>query len=196
MLFILTKLHQSLRYELLNKIAVGRQFSRGTVLFNDEENENLEQHPSEKAIDPTKDRRNPIPVETSIRYLASSAYKQTYGDEPVWKPYRRNHKGQLPPKKTRQSCVRKGFIVYGSPCPICRDEYLVLDYTNVNLLKQFISEYNGAILGYDVTNLCRRQHKRLLVAITKAKIYGLITFDVPFRAYDYSEWYKPKENLA
>jgi small subunit ribosomal protein S18b len=31
----------------------------------------------------------------------------------------------------------------------------------------------------------------LLVAIAKAKDYGFITFDVPFREYDYSLYYKP-----
>lgn len=38
------------------------------------------------------------------------------------------------------------MISTGNPCPICRDEYLVLDYRNVDLLKQFISPFNGAIL--------------------------------------------------
>ena len=41
---------------------------------------------------------------------------------------------------------RKDKITTGNPCPICRDEYLVLDYRNVELLKQFISPFNGAIL--------------------------------------------------
>lgn len=34
--------------------------------------------------DITKDRTEEIPLETSIRYLASAAYKQTYGEQPVW----------------------------------------------------------------------------------------------------------------
>lgn len=39
-------------------------------------------------------------------------------------------------------------IVTGNPCPICRDEYLVLHEKNVDLLKQFISPYTGEVLGY------------------------------------------------
>lgn len=39
------------------------------------------------APDP-KDRTNNIPVETSIRYLKSAAYKQTYGEDFVWTQYR------------------------------------------------------------------------------------------------------------
>ena len=84
------------------------------------------------------------------------------------------------------------MIATGNPCPICRDEYLVLDYRNVDLLKQFISPFNGQILGWDKTGLCRKTHFNLLLAITKAKDYGTITFDVKFREYDYEDYY-PKE---
>lgn len=33
------------------------------------------------------------------------AYKITYGNHPVWKEYRRNHKGSIPPSKTRKTCI-------------------------------------------------------------------------------------------
>lgn len=36
----------------------------------------------------TKDRTQTVPLETSLRYLKSAAYKQTYGDKPVWVQYR------------------------------------------------------------------------------------------------------------
>jgi small subunit ribosomal protein S18b len=77
----------------------------------------------------------------------------------------------------------------GNPCPICRDEYLVLDYRNVELLKQFISPFNGQVLGWDKTNLCRKKQFDLQVAITKAMDYGTITFDVKFREFDYEDYY-------
>jgi len=41
---------------------------------------------------------------------------------------------------------RQGTISTGNPCPICRDEYLVLDHRNIDLLKQFVSPFNGGIL--------------------------------------------------
>jgi small subunit ribosomal protein S18b, mitochondrial len=100
---------------------------------------------AEEPIDPAIDRTRIIPVETSIRYLNSEAYKITYGEEPVWIPYRRNFKGQHPPLKTRKTCIRAGKISTGSPCPICRDEYLILDHNNVELLKQFISKHTGEV---------------------------------------------------
>lgn len=77
----------------------------------------------------------------------------------------------------------------GNPCPICRDEYLVLDYRNLDLLKQFISPHTGEVLSYSKTGLCQKRHLQLIVAVEKAKDCGLIEYDVPFREYDYSEYY-------
>ncbi|XP_045619141.1 small ribosomal subunit protein mS40 [Procambarus clarkii] len=144
--------------------------------------------------DPTKDRSRVIPLETSLKYMKSEAYQTTYGSEPVWKKYRRNFKGGLPPRKTRKTCIRGKMISTGNPCPICRDEFLVLDYRNVNLLNQFIAEHTGAIISYQKTNLCQRRHKELQVAVEKARDYGLLTYDVPLREYDYSEYYNPAEH--
>lgn len=92
-----------------------------------------------------RDRTKIIPYETSIEYIKSAAFKSTYGDKKVWELYRRVHKGQLPKKKTRRNCINHGVIAFGSPCPVCRDEYLVLDYRNLELLKHFISEYTGEV---------------------------------------------------
>ncbi|XP_055545606.1 28S ribosomal protein S18b, mitochondrial [Wyeomyia smithii] len=147
-----------------------------------------QQSGKEAQIDP-KDRSRVIPVETSIRYLLSEAYQQTYQGEPVWKNYRRNHKGIYPPRKTRKTCIRRGKISTGNPCPICRDEYLVLDHRNLNLIKQFISGQTGKALSYQITGLCQKRHLELLVAVERALDHGMITFDVPFRQYDYSEYY-------
>ncbi|CAD6997149.1 28S ribosomal protein S18b, mitochondrial [Ceratitis capitata] len=140
------------------------------------------------------DRTKIIPVETSMRYLQSSAYKETYGDHLVWEQYRRNHKGSIPPRKTRKTCIRKGVISTGNPCPICRDEYLVLDHRNVALLRQFISPHTGEILSYSKTGLCQKKHFDLKVAILRAWDFGLITFDVPFREFDLEEYYGKVDN--
>lgn len=142
-----------------------------------------------------KDRTQLIPVETSLRYMKSAAYKQTYGTEPVWVQYRRNHKGSIPPRKTRKTCIRGGQISTGNACPICRDEYLVLHEENVALLEQFICPHTGSTLSYSKTGLCQKSHEKLVVAIERAKDIGSITYDVPFRHYDYSEYYnQPKNN--
>lgn len=40
------------------------------------------------AVPDAKDRTKVVPVETSMRYLKSTAYKTTYGDDYVWTQYR------------------------------------------------------------------------------------------------------------
>jgi len=154
--------------------------------YSDEKSEENEE--SKKAVDSAKDRSKVIPVDVSIQYMKSSAYEKTYGADPVWTHYRRNFKGQIPPRKTRKRCIRSSKISTGNPCPICRDEYLVLHPKNVELLKQFISPHTGETLSYRTTGLCQRRHRELLVAIMQAKDLGVITFDLPFQEYDYSEY--------
>ncbi|XP_059470382.1 small ribosomal subunit protein mS40 [Neocloeon triangulifer] len=146
-----------------------------------------------KQRDPTKARDQVIPVETSIEYLESEAYQITYGANPVWKEYRRNFKGHYPPPKTRKTCIRQEEISTGNPCPICRDEYLVLDYRNIKLLQQFICPHTGAVLSYSKTGLCQKKHRELLVAVERARDCGFLTFDVQHREYNYSEYIKIKQ---
>ncbi|XP_013774554.1 uncharacterized protein LOC106459478 [Limulus polyphemus] len=163
------------------------------ILFGEEEEQvkegDVETASSEDTENDPKDRRKVIPPETSKRYLKSKAYAETYGSEPVWTRYRRNFKGQYPPRKTRKTCIRSGKISTGNPCPICRDEYLVLHHTNTELLEQFVSPHTGQVYDANKTGLCQKKQKELIVAVEKAKDWGLITFDVPFREYDYSEYY-------
>ncbi|XP_075992152.1 mitochondrial ribosomal protein S18B [Anticarsia gemmatalis] len=177
----------SLHIRSMLKRVVLADFRTNIRFYSDQTEEPTEE---QTPIDPTKDRTKIIPVETSIKYLQSKAYEQTYGDKAVWVLYRRNHKGGFAPRKTRKSCVRNGVISTGNPCPICRDEYLVLDHRNTKLLEQFISEYTGGVLDAFKTGLCQKKHKELLVAIERAWDQGLLTYDVPFRVYDYSLYNK------
>ncbi|GAB1866023.1 Small ribosomal subunit protein mS40 [Camponotus japonicus] len=181
------------RANLTHKLDSTRSIISSYPRYSDADNtrEEITTEEESSTVDTSKVAQVPIiPVETSIKYMSSDAYKQTYGDHLVWKLYKRNHKGQIPPKKTRRTCIRHGVISTGNPCPICRDEYLVLDHRNVKLLEQFINKYNGDILSYSQTGICQKRHKQLLVAISRAKDYGTITFDVPIRHYNYSEWNK------
>nr|XP_033325979.1 28S ribosomal protein S18b, mitochondrial-like isoform X2 [Megalopta genalis] len=169
------------RNSLTKKVIPVRSLHSSFVLFDEEK-------AVEEQSSLSKDRSQIIPVETSIEYLQSKAYKQTYQNFPVWKFYKRNFKGQFPPRKTRRTCIRNSVISTSSPCPICRDEYLIVDYRNVELLKQFICEHSGEIICYTKTGLCQNAHNKLLVAILKARDYGLLTFGVPFKYYNYYEW--------
>ncbi|CAJ1083622.1 28S ribosomal protein S18b%2C mitochondrial [Xyrichtys novacula] len=60
-------------------------------------------------------------------YLDSEEYTDRYGSGPVWAGYRRNHKGGIPPQKTRKTCIR-GDKVSGNPCPICRDPNVMIHH--------------------------------------------------------------------
>lgn len=102
-------------------------------------------HMYKRLVGTPRDRTKVIPFEKSIEYLQSGSYKATYGDKKVWELYRRVHKGQLPKTLTRKTCIRSKVVVTGSPCPICRDEYLILDHRNLELLKQFISPFTGEV---------------------------------------------------
>lgn len=166
-------------------------------------------------IDPAKDRSVKIDVETSIRYLKSRAFKETYGQSLVWELYRRNHKGGFAPRKTRRACIKRDIITTGSPCPICRDQYLVLHHNNLELLHQFISPHTGEVsvlsdvaclrrphlmrslyvfdfqlLSYEKTNLCQKAHRDLTVAFLRAHDRGLVQLPVEIRQYDYAQYYK------
>ncbi|NXV53602.1 RT18B protein, partial [Uria aalge] len=106
-------------------------------------------------------------------------YRITYGDRPVWHGYRRNHKGAVPPQRTRKACVRKGKRV-GNPCPICRDRNLHVDFRNVKLLDQFICPHSGVVFHPTHTGVCMKQHKLLTKAITQAQDHGLLWLHVPY----------------
>ncbi|CAL8106026.1 unnamed protein product [Calicophoron daubneyi] len=141
---------------------------------------------------------SPVDLATSLAYMESDVYKQTYRGKPVWFYYRRNFKGHYAPPRTRSNCVVGKKLVSSNPCPICRDEYLVVDYRNLSLLRQFINPVTSEILTPALTGVCQHQHKRLLLEIEKAQDIGTIEVWLPFRLYDYSEYYNylPPEQLS
>jgi len=144
----------------------------------------------QKYYDP-KDRTRVISVDLSIKYMESLAYRTTYGSDPVWRHYRRNMKGgNLYIPKTRETCIRWGRVETASPCPICRDQYLVVDYRNVALLQQFLDPYSGALIDTFRTGLCQFQWRRLQIHIQKAKDYGLLNVDAPQHEYEDTHLYK------
>ncbi|XP_018416146.1 PREDICTED: 28S ribosomal protein S18b, mitochondrial [Nanorana parkeri] len=122
-------------------------------------------------------------------YLASTEYVERYGESLVWANYRRNHKGHIPPQKTRKKCIRAGKAC-GNPCPICRDQKLYVDYRNIQLLEQFICPYTGTVHDPTRTGVCMEQYKKLVKAITDAQDHGLLPVtilhnDVTFGDYSY-----------
>ncbi|KAK5854542.1 hypothetical protein PBY51_004728 [Eleginops maclovinus] len=121
-------------------------------------------------------------------YLESEEYIERYGTNPVWAGYRRNHKGGIPPQKTRKTCIR-GDKVCGNPCPVCRDPNIVVHHQNVKLLQQFISPQTGMLYDPTRTGVCMSQQKKLTAAVGTARDHGLLPFQIPyveFSGEDYS----------
>ncbi|XP_068455203.1 small ribosomal subunit protein mS40 [Clinocottus analis] len=121
-------------------------------------------------------------------YLESEDYIEKYGTNPVWESYRRNHKGGIPPQKTRKTCIR-GDKICGNPCPVCRDPNIIIHHQNVKLLQQFISPHTGMVLDPTRTGVCMKQQKKLHEAINTAKNHGFLPFQIPFVEFsgaDYS----------
>lgn len=112
------------------------------------------------------------------KYLDSEEYQTRYGSRPIWADYRRNHKGGIPPQRTRKTCIRKNKVA-GNPCPICRDHKLHIDFRNVKLLEQFVCAHTGVIFHAPYTGVCMKQHKKLTQAIQKARDRGLLSYHIP-----------------
>lgn len=136
------------------------------------------------------DRRVKVDYKDSIAYLESEAFKKTYGGELIWKLYRRNHKNQMPSKNTRPNCInQEGFLMTSYPCPICRDEYLVLHPLNTKLLEQFIDSHSGKTLTPYEHSLCQKQYRNLIIALHQARDLGTVKMNLPERYYNYDEYY-------
>jgi small subunit ribosomal protein S18b len=180
-----------------------RLFNTSQILSSDSSNESSDSDDEnkdeidsdeflQKYLDP-KDRTRVISPELSIKYFESTAYKSTYGDDPIWKHYRRNYDGKKgykgrPPVRTRETCIRQGKISTGSPCPVCRDEYIVIDYRHVALLNQFLDDYTGRVMEPYKTGICQKQWRKLQIALEKAHDYGLLDLDVPAVEYNMEEY--------
>ncbi|CAH8438523.1 unnamed protein product [Schistosoma guineensis] len=134
---------------------------------------------------------------TSVEYFNSDVFRNTYKGKPVWFYYRRNYKGHFPSSITRKNCVHFGKFVSSNPCPICRDEYLVLSHRHIELLKQFINPDTLEIFPLSKTGICRHQYKILQHEVEKARDLGLIQTWLPFYLYNYHDYYDylPKDQL-
>ena len=92
-----------LQKPMLKPLMVSRDFSTNTVLqsSNEAEEDTEEKEEDEddaldsdkqfvlKYLDP-KDRSRVIAPEISMKYMESVAFATTYGNDPIWKKYRRN----------------------------------------------------------------------------------------------------------
>jgi len=99
----------------------------------------------------------------------------------IWQGYRRNFKGQFPPKKPRKKCIRYDRVL-GNPCPLCQLK-IESDYdphfTDIEILEQFISPHTWEMLDHTTTGLCKKQQDGVVAAIAKARLHGYMPFTLP-----------------
>ncbi len=77
--------------------------------------------------------------------------------------------GSGPGGPAKRRYVRKKF------CRFCAEKDLQLDYKNVYLVKQFVSE-RGKIVPRRISGTCASHQRKLTVEIKKARIVALIPF--------------------
>ncbi|KXJ19675.1 28S ribosomal protein S18b, mitochondrial [Exaiptasia diaphana] len=126
-----------------------------------------------------------IPEHTSDlkKLTIDDIMKEWQDSKPIWSGYRRNHKGQIPQKRTRLRCttVSKKLLTQ-NPCPICRvrvNKNYEMDSKDVVFLTQFISPHSGEVLDNNKTGVCRQQQKKLIKSIEEAKNQGNLPFTIP-----------------
>lgn len=136
------------------------------------------------------DRRIKVDYKDSMNYLESEAYQKTYQGAYVWQYHKRNYKGPLRNDGSRPNCVNEeGFLDTSYPCPICRDEYLVIHPENTKLISQFINPHTGTLMRVREHGLCQHQYRNLIIAIFQARDIGTLTSKIPDRLYDYADYF-------
>lgn len=71
-------------------------------------------------------------------------------------------------KRTRRVFKKK-------PCRLCRDKVTAIDYKNVSLLDNFVSD-RGKIISPRITGNCSKHQRMAAKAIKQARIAALIPF--------------------
>lgn len=72
---------------------------------------------------------------------------------------------------------RKSSFKKGSRCPLSAKGAPVIDYKNLTLLSQYVSE-KGRILPSRITNICAKKQRELKQAIKIARNLALLPFTV------------------
>lgn len=73
----------------------------------------------------------------------------------------------------RLSLFQKNDNRFSKQCPLSSKNAPIIDYKNINLLKNYVSE-NGKIISSKITSVSSGKQKKLTKEIKKAKILGLM----------------------
>ena len=69
----------------------------------------------------------------------------------------------------------KGRYVRKKFCRFCAEKELAIDYKNVYLIKQFVTE-RGKIVPRRISGTCAKHQRKLTVEIKKARLVALVPF--------------------
>ena len=88
-----------------------------------------------------------------------------------------NRKPSGPPGSKPPGRFRKPFISRRKVCRFCADKIDYIDFKNVNLLRNFITD-RGKMLSARSTGVCATHQRGLSLAVKRARNIALIPFSV------------------
>lgn len=80
-------------------------------------------------------------------------------------------------QQNRPSNPRTRTYYKRKTCRFCEDKNIKIDYKNVGLLQNFITE-RGKMLPRRITGTCSRHQRELTIEIKRARIMALLPFTV------------------
>ncbi len=85
----------------------------------------------------------------------------------------RNIKRKSSNSLNKLSLFQKSDSKFSKKCPFSKKDSPIIDYKNINLLKNYITD-NGKILSSKITSVSYNKQRKLNKEIKKAKILGLL----------------------
>lgn len=90
--------------------------------------------------------------------------------------------------KILSSQTKSGYQPFNTIITFLSQFVFILNVMILLIIHKYL--FHRSIFFFRLTGLCQKRHNELLVAVEQAKDMGLISFDIPFREYDYSEYMK------
>jgi small subunit ribosomal protein S18 len=114
-----------------------------------------------------------IKDETSAEEAPAGEVKTEEASQPA--PYQRKPQSSGESSGQDRPQFQRNVRFKRKVCKFCYDKNLEIDYKNVKMLEQFITD-RGKILPRRVTGTCAKHQRRVAIAIKRARIIALIPF--------------------
>ena len=80
------------------------------------------------------------------------------------------------PTKPRKSKKRRDYVKFKT-CRFCDNPSLIIDYKNVDLLKNFTNK-RGKVIARRLSGLCAKHQRKVAAEVKRARFVGLMPFVV------------------